>query len=488
MNNLKDKLALYVQQFNQQDEEICSQAVPNSEAFAFLSRQIPLLECPDADLERTYYFRWWTYRKHFRQTPEGHVVTEFLPDVRWAGPYNTINCPASHHLREGRWLADPDGWMKEYIRFWVDGKGDGLAYSMWLASAVEDYAAVRGEEGFAAECLDGLVKLYRAIEAKHAHPSGLFWQNDDRDGMEYSIGGPGLRPTLNSYLCADAAAISRMAKRAGRADLADEFAKKHEQLRKRMDELLWDGDFYRVIPCEKDEPVALTSRPAVHADHRVRELIGYLPWYFCLPAPGKEFVFEQLMLSDGFFAPWGLTTAEQRHPRFGFHHPHDCLWNGPVWPFATSQVLTAAANVLRHYPPCGFAKQDYWTLLKQYAVSHQMRDELGRRMWIDENMHPYTGKWLAREQLKRNGWKPENGGYERGKDYNHSTFCDLVLSGLFGIGPDGNGGLTADPLLPEGWSWFRVTNLTYAGKQWTVVYDRTGEKYSLGKGLQIFPQ
>ena len=42
--------------------------------------KIPLFECPDEDIERTYYFRWWTYRKHFRKTSVGWVVTEFLPD------------------------------------------------------------------------------------------------------------------------------------------------------------------------------------------------------------------------------------------------------------------------------------------------------------------------------------------------------------------------------------------------------------------------
>ena len=48
--------------------------------------------CPDAELEETYYFRWWTFRKHIRQTPQGFVVTEFLAPVRHAGPYNTISC------------------------------------------------------------------------------------------------------------------------------------------------------------------------------------------------------------------------------------------------------------------------------------------------------------------------------------------------------------------------------------------------------------
>ena len=77
---------------------------------------------------------------------------------------------------------------------------------------------------------------------------------------------------------------------------------------------------------------------------------------------------------------------------------------------------------------------DYYQLLRQYARSHWKTNEQGNtKPWIDENMHPNTGKWLSRDILESWGWLPVKRGYERGKDYNHSLFCDLVLSGLLGI-------------------------------------------------------
>src|SRR5947209_3406029 len=57
----------------------------------------PLLECPNGDVQQIYYFRWHVYHEHLKQTPAGWVVTEFLPDVPWAGKYNTISCAAGHH-------------------------------------------------------------------------------------------------------------------------------------------------------------------------------------------------------------------------------------------------------------------------------------------------------------------------------------------------------------------------------------------------------
>lgn len=490
MRNLQHKLKGYVEKFNAADEECYVQLIDNAYACDWLSGQIPLLECPDPAIEETYYFRWWTFRKHIKETPVGHIVTEFLPSVFWAGAYNSINCAACHHVREGRWLSDEAGWMKEYIRFWLDRVGNSLSYSSWLASSVEEYCRLRGDAAFEAECLPQLVSLYEDWEKKSLQPCGLFWSDDDRDGMEYSISGAGLRPTINAYMYGDAMAISRMAARCGRDEWAAVYAEKAKTLKDKIDLLLWDGDFYRTIPCAKDELGKLSARPDVADAHRVRELVGYLPWYFGMPDAGKEQVFAQLMDPDGFYAMWGLTTAEQRHPRFMFSHEHECLWNGPVWPFATAQTLTAAARMLRDGGCAeGFGRAEYAQLLHQYAVSHRLCGEDGRwQMWIDEDMNPYTGDWIARTELKADQWKPERGGYERGKDYNHSTYCDLVLSGLLGIGVDGTGSLTVEPLIPDSWMYFRVEGVWHGGERYAVIYDRDGSHYGCGVGLKIVRQ
>ena len=99
-----DKLKKYVEIFNENDEETVVNLIYNAHAYEWLKEEIPLFSCPDEEIERTYYFRWWTFRKHLKKTPEGYVVTEFLPKVNWSGKYNTINAPTAHHLCEGRWL------------------------------------------------------------------------------------------------------------------------------------------------------------------------------------------------------------------------------------------------------------------------------------------------------------------------------------------------------------------------------------------------
>ena len=483
--DLNEKLRVYVEQFGTEDEELYPGEIPNAAAYDDLLQNIPLLDFPDKELERTYYFRWWTLRKHWHLTPHGHILTEFLPPVGWAGPYNSINCALGHHLREARWLKDKDGRVAEYIRFWLDGHGNALTYSTWFASAIEDYFSLHPDMELMRECLPKLDALYRQREREQLRSCGLFWSNDGYDGMEFSISGSGLRPTLNSYMCGDAFAIARMAEKTGLNDLAQAYDARGKFLKKKIDCLLWDDDFYRTIPCGQQQPAEFDARPKTPEEHRVRELIGYLPWYFHLASPQKDFVFRQLVDPEGFAAPFGLTTAEQRHPRFLFEHAHECLWNGYVWPYATAQTLTAAANAIRDHkdaPP--LSNEEYFGLLRQYAASHRITGEDGNvRCWIDEDLHPFTGRWYARDVLKRSGREQPGGIYERGKDYNHSTFCDLVLSGLLGLQFD-NGVLEADPLLPESCDHFLVTGLTQ--ENWTVLFDKDGTHYGQGKGLQCF--
>ena len=44
----------------------------------------------DEDLNVTYDYRRSIYQQHIKKTPTGHVITEFLPDVPWAGVYLSL--------------------------------------------------------------------------------------------------------------------------------------------------------------------------------------------------------------------------------------------------------------------------------------------------------------------------------------------------------------------------------------------------------------
>jgi predicted GH43/DUF377 family glycosyl hydrolase len=451
----------YIDRLNREDPagaDSASLSIPNSEAWSFMQKNIPWFDCPDKQLEETYYYRWWTYRKHLSHTPNGWVVTEFLPNVPWAGIFNTISCAAGHHIYEGRWLRDPQ-YMRDYAQFWLYPEAQPRLYSFWVADAVRALTLATGDQKLANDLLPNLAANYRTWEKTNRDPSGLFHQIDDRDGMEYSLGGSGYRPTINSYMYGDAKAIADMAAECGETALAEEFRAKASDSKRLVETQLWnpEQEFFETV--STDTP----ARP------KVREEVGFVPWYFNLPGEGFSSAWNQLLDPQGFSAPFGPTTAERRAS--GFMHPenHDCLWNGPSWPYATTQTLIGLANLLDNYRQSVVTKRDYFALLRQYSRSQQ-RDG---RPWVAEDLDPDTGKWIV--------------DLPRSVDYNHSGFADLIISGLVGVRPAAKGRLEVKPLVPAGeWKWFCLDGLPYHGRSVTVLWDEDGARYGRGAGLTLF--
>ncbi len=476
-------VADYVADFNSTDEEIYVQVFDNSEAEQFLKDNIPFFECPDKELEKTYYFRWWTFRKHIKETPEGYVISEFLPDVPWAGKYNAICCPGMHQFAEGRWLGDAR-YLADYAAYWCREKKDARRYSFPIAWSFLEFYKTHPDIEFIRDSYADLKEIYAGWEESHwDEEAGLFWQMDDRDGMEVSISGAlsedmtGYRATINSYMYADAAALAQMAQILGEPEDAEFYETKAEMLKTAVNEKLWDESarFYKVIPRHGD----MSFSPA-------REVHGYVPWMFGIPDASRSDAWLQLSDPQGFKAPYGPTTAEQRAEGFKVvYEGHACQWNGPSWPFATAQTLTGLARTLqRDGESENVTKEAYFETLQTFSNSHRRVREDGKEVcWIDENLNPFTGDWISRTMLLAVDYKYR----ERGKDYNHSSFCDLVISGLIGVQPQLDGSIVIEPLIPEGeWDWFSLSRIPCAGKEVSVIYDRTGGHFGCRPGMTVY--
>jgi hypothetical protein len=223
----------------------------------------------------------------------------------------------------------------------------------------------------------------------------------------------------------------------------------------------------------------------------VCELSGYAPFYFGMDLKGYENAWKHIMDERGFFAPVGLTFPMRDTPGFDVSidlNHHACMWNGPSWPYATSIALTGLYESLRSGLSIPVNASDFAKLVKQYAAQHRHVREDGRVVpWIDENLDPFTGEWTARRHMlewDRKGIRKLS--YrERGKDYNHSTFCDLVIAGLCGFVPQINGSIVVRPLAPKEWAWWCIDGIRYHGYNLTVLFDRDGTRYGMGQGLVV---
>ena len=461
-----DNFSHYADYFNTMEDENIVQAIPNSEASAWMKENIPLFECPQKNFEEMYYFRWWSLRKHIKNTPVGYGMTEFLVNRSYADKYNLIACAIGHHIYESRWLRNQD-YLNQIIHTWYRGNEGGPMkkmekFSSWNADAVFNRYLVNGDKAFLVDMIPDLDAEYKRWESTHRLSNGLYWQGDVQDGMEESISGGRkkkyARPTINSYMYGNAKALSTIGILTGNEGMAMTYGLKADTLKQLVQDKLWNTrhDFFETM--RKDSSA------------NVREAIGYIPWYFNLPAGGKfDVAWKQIVDEGGFSAPYGLTTAERRHPEFRTHGVGKCEWDGAIWPFASAQTLTGMANFMNNYPQSVLSDSVYFRQMELYVESQYHRG----RPYIGEYLDEVTGYWLKGDQ-------------ERSRYYNHSTFNDLIITGLVGLRPRIDDMVEVNPLIPEGkWDWFCLDNILYHGHNLTIIWDKDGSRYHQGKGLSV---
>jgi hypothetical protein len=489
----------YVDEFNNMEDENIVQAIPNAQAWNWMKANVPLFDTPDKSFEQMWYYRWWTLRKHIENTSVGYAMTEFLIRRSYADKYNLIASAVGHHIHESRWLRNPI-YLDNIIHTWFHGNnGKPMKkldfYSSWMASSIWDKYLVDGRKDSLKTLLPDLVWENKEWNNHrwdaNSLPAGkdgekvpLYWQYDVRDAMEETISGgrhaKNARPSINSYMYGNDRAIADIAALEQDDVLAGLYNKKADSLKAMVEDHLWNDSarFFEVLyPTQK------------FAD--VREEIGFLPWYFNLPDDNQKFAQAWLQVADekGFNAPYGLTTAERRHPLFRTHGVGNCEWDGAVWPFATSQTLTALANFLNNYQHIpafpvmkgtdnktvassseSSWKDIYYDQLEKYVQSQSHRG----KPYIGEYLDETTGYWLKGDQ-------------ERSRYYNHSTFNDLIITGLCGLRPRADNKLEVYPLLPAGkWNYFCLDNILYHGHHVSIVWDKDGGKYHAGRGLSLW--
>ncbi|MEU6129355.1 glycosyl hydrolase family 65 protein [Saccharopolyspora sp. NPDC047091] len=449
---------------------------------------VPFVDLPDATVEDTYYYRWRTFKEALKYTgpDDGWIVSEFLGPVGYSAPGGGISAAAGHHVYEGRWLRDTR-YLDDYLDYWLSGSGAGPKpateelnpnttdwahqYSFWIADAVVARASVDGRWDRAAAELPALEEQWHGWDPQFDADLGLYWQTPVWDAMEYTAssyqsddpyhGGEGFRPTLNAYQYGDAKAIASLLRRTGDDAGAADYERRADQLKSTVDEKLLDDGFYKHVMRDGNPDRTPISD---------REQMGFVPWYFGMAGPERAGAWDQLTDPEGFAAAHGPTTVERRSPWY-LHEAEEgcCRWSGPSWPYATSQTLTALAKLLDEQPAQRHVdRQDYYELLRGYALTQRKDGE----PYVAEAHHPDEDRWLY-----------DSPGHS--EDYNHSTYTDLVLSGLLGIRPQQDDTVRIAPLVPGDWDHFAVEDVAYHGHDLSVVWDRDGRHYGTGAGLRV---
>jgi hypothetical protein len=435
-------------------------------------------------------------------------VLEFLDNVPWARqPFTDLNDSASFHILEGRWLRDPR-IVDSLIDHLYSGGGNDRHFSESIAAATESRTRVTGDPAPGVSHLDEMRSIYEQWGDHFDRARGLYWIEPLLDATEYTIasidasgagfsdnpssdqnrngftGGFTFRPSINSYQYANALAIARFADLADRPAVAADYLQKAAALRAAVLNQLWNPTLTHFVDRYQQSTPYVTAGEFV----RGRELVGFVPWAFELPPPEAtlsshfEVAWAHVLAASEFAGSHGLRTVEPSYPRYLKQYRYEnasgmpeCQWNGPSWPFQTSQVLTGLANLLDDYPQTIIGKADYLRLLRQYARQHLGGDQPD----IQEDYDPDTGRPIV--------------GLVRSHHYEHSTFVDLIINGLIGIRPRSDEILEIAPLIPSAQSsaerpirHFALQRISYHGHNIGIFFDAEGDRYSAGRGFSVF--
>ncbi len=461
--------------------------------YQWYQKNIPFFECSDTTIQNVYYYRWRLYKAHLKNLgPLGYIVTEFLNNMTWdLEPYNSLNDATSFHIYEGRWLKNRQ-YINNYIDFMYKHGGNDRHFSEAIADAAYSYYLVNSDKKFIESQLPYMVKIYNEWYDHYDYSKDLYWIEPLLDATEYTIssidasggkdgftGGDAFRPSINSYMYGNALAIKNIAEMSNKSALADTFQNRAHSIKKHVLESLWNPKLTHFTDRYKVSNKYVTYWHFI----RGRELVGYVPWDFDLPTHNEKYdaSWKHLMNPKEFFGPYGLRTNEPSYQYYMKQYRFDlatglreCQWNGPSWPFQTTQVLVGMANLLDNYQQNIINKADYLKVLRQYARQH------------------YDGDFLDIYE----DYDPDHGGAivdlpQRSEHYNHSEFNNLIITGLCGLRPRSDNMLEVDPIIPTSGiknpiTYFCLQDVLYHGHNVTIMYDKTGKKYGQGAGLNVW--
>ncbi|KAI1752062.1 six-hairpin glycosidase [Xylaria castorea] len=451
--------------------------------------RIPFFEVSDTAIMDVYYYRWQVFRAHQRDLgAEGYISTEFIDDVSWqTQPSASINSATGFHLNEGRWCRDRR-FRVDYTNFMYGPDANPRHYSDSTTLSAWNAYLVDGVQSDVTGLLDSMQTLYSHWQdTQYDASKGLFYVEPISDATEYTIasidascgkdgftGGTAFRPSINTYQYGNARAIANIAELVGKGDVAADYNARAAAIKENVQNSLWNSTFEHFI----DRYYASTQCSTYWNFIRGRELVGYVPWLHDLPDDNAVYApaWAHLIDPEKLGGMYGMRTNEPSYEYYMRQYRYEgtareCQWNGPAWPYQTAQVLGALANVLDHYPKTAakntITAQDYMNLLTQYAKLHYNKNRGGLN--IEEDYDSATGAPIV--------------GLDRSSHYFHSSFADLVITGLVGIRPRADDVLDINPLA-VGVKYFRIEGLIYHGNEISVQWDADGSRYGT-KGLVV---
>jgi hypothetical protein len=460
----------------------------------------PRFACSDPYFERYYWYRW--YGLWLNAIAPGVGMYRYPTTCEGIGAFHEpMAASAACHVRELRWLSDPDlarGVLRTMFghqrqdgalrgRVYVNHVSETDFYHSDLGGAFQALHAIAPDRAFLTELYPqmaryaewllaardrektGMIDVLDQYETGHEFMSRYLAVDPNADlyGWENRLQLKGVDATVYAYRLLRT--LQELAPEVAPNDVA-EWGKAADRIARAVREQMWDPAaelFCDVNPATGQRtgvraalgfyPYMTDIAQEAHAGGLLRTLLDPSLFWTTYPVPSSA-------LSDPLFSP----SAEWKGKR------QARASNGRVWPTINSHIVDALGNWATPQRPQ--LRNAAAHLLRRFIHMMFSSGDVARPNCF-EHYNPFTGAPSA---------------YRGIDDYQRSWVADLILQYVCGLRPDPKG-LTVDPL-PFDLDMAELHDAKIAGhsvsvrvdrESYSVVIDGDTDSRSLGEPLRI---
>ena len=460
---------------------------------------VPAFDSPEEALTKQYWHRATSIlRKNLFHVGEGRLKDWGISEGRWTSSWyaNIISYGGGHQIREARWLRNPqyvngiiatwcanekdNGVFPNYIR--PKTMGDGQ-YTDWITSTVWDAQCVHPDAknlkawaGALKKNVDGWLVTYDTDNdgllnvdshwwtGMEWQPSFFYFKDFDKDKQDQQLE----RVDLTAYVYGNAKNLARILAVVGDKEGAATYEAIATKIRAATEQSMWDAKtnfFYSIEPNNGDKAM-------------VKEIVGVYPFYFSMfgAEEGKPYTaaWKSILDPSEFWTDWPVASATKmckaysQDVTFNGKRVGGCMWNGPTWPHANSIVLSAMGATLREFPDSPVTVDKMYELFKSFTMA-QFKDQ-------DLNF-PWTGEYYSGDDAK---WRTDQ------RDYNHSTYIDILIAEIAGLRPRNDDVIEVHPLISAQMPPFVIDGVRYRNHDVTIMWSPKESAEKQADGLPGF--
>ncbi|GAB2879503.1 Ig-like domain-containing protein [Streptomyces mayteni] len=435
---------------------------------------LPYIDIPDDNIEKTLYYRWWLLRYNYLDADIPGSDYQFPTSMEGVLGYNNaIVLTIGMFVDDLKYLRDPAysygpwvsaGEVSRNDRY-TDNPGDpenwSNSYTQYLSeSAWDSYQVHGGPEGVVRNLAQYAAADVRGqLDAYDTDGNGLIeydWgamTGNDADAVSFDWRAGNLDRAESAYVYSNALAAADAYAQLGEDAAEDEMRAVAERVRDGVLEYLWN-----------DEERLIQHRHVASGDLVPwKEINNYYPYSVGLmPTPDEDPRYlEALRLWEDAdeYPVFPFFTANQADKREAAQQGHPGSNNFSV--INSTVTFRFLASVLRNYPSEYIDEDWYARLLSWNAWAHYID---GDNNWPDQNEFWADGSA-----------DPQDIGY---RSWIHHTILGTtnwtVIEDAMGFQPRSDDLIELWPIDID-WPSFAVTDINYRGTDLAVVWDEPGD-------------